>query len=108
VDPRFKAALVMAHETGHRIGGVASLRWSDLDLDGGWVRRNKQTDKIGLEHTTPLTEQAVEALRELQSGIPRFRSGLGLPFPGESLQALLKALIQGLVAPRRSPGRHQA
>ncbi len=81
VDLRFKAALVVAHETGHRIGAIASLRWSDLDLDGGWVRWGKQSDKIGLEHLTPLTQEAVEAFRELQKVCPGIGEAWVFPSP---------------------------
>jgi len=36
VDWRFYVALVLAHETGHRIGSIRRLRWSDVDpLEGG-------------------------------------------------------------------------
>ncbi len=33
VDWRFKLALVLAHETGHRIGAVRRLRWKDVDIE---------------------------------------------------------------------------
>ena len=38
VDWRFHVALVLAHETGHRIGAIRKLRWSDIDMDGGVIR----------------------------------------------------------------------
>jgi len=31
VDPNFELAVVLAHETGHRIGAIRQLRWSDVD-----------------------------------------------------------------------------
>ena len=34
VDWRFHVALVLAHETGHRIGAIRQLRWSDIGLRG--------------------------------------------------------------------------
>ena len=33
VDWRFHVALVLAHETGHRIGAIRQLRWSDIDFE---------------------------------------------------------------------------
>ena len=33
VDPRFKLALVLAHETGHRQQAVCHLRWADINFD---------------------------------------------------------------------------
>jgi len=35
VDWRFHVALVLAHETGHRIGAIRNLRWSDIDFEAG-------------------------------------------------------------------------
>ena len=33
VDWRFHVALVLAHETGHRIGAIRQLRWFDIDFE---------------------------------------------------------------------------
>lgn len=38
VDWRLRTALVVVHETGHRIKAVRRLRWSDVDLDRQTVR----------------------------------------------------------------------
>ena len=35
---RFRVALVLAHETGHRIGAIRHLRWSGIDTDAGICR----------------------------------------------------------------------
>ena len=35
MDWRFRVALVIAHETGHRIGAIRQLRWSDIDMEEG-------------------------------------------------------------------------
>ena len=32
IDWRFRVALVLAHETGHRIGAIRHLTWSDIDM----------------------------------------------------------------------------
>ena len=61
---RFRIALVLAHETGHRIGAVRQLRWSDVDLEAGVVRWRARHEKTGYEHTTPLTAEALAALEE--------------------------------------------
>ena len=52
---RFRVALILAHETGHRIGAIRLLRWSDVDLQRQTVRWRKSNDKIGMEHETWLT-----------------------------------------------------
>jgi integrase len=59
----FWLALIVVHETGHRIGAVRMLRWADIDLERQFVRWRGENDKIGYEHETWLTPGAVEALQ---------------------------------------------
>ena len=61
---RFHVALVLAHETGHRIGAIRKLRWTDIDFEGREVRWRAEHEKTGYEHVTPLTDEAVAALEE--------------------------------------------
>ena len=81
VDWRFRVALVLAHETGHRIGAIRQLRWSDIDLEGEVVLWRKEHEKTGHEHRTPLTPAAVAVL----TGARRRNPGIGdvplLPAP---------------------------
>jgi integrase len=35
VHPLFTLVLLLAHETGHRIGAIRSLKWSDVDRKPG-------------------------------------------------------------------------
>lgn len=58
----FECLLVLAHETGHRLSAIRQLRWSDIDLDRRTVRWQAVSDKIGFEHSTPLTDAAIVAL----------------------------------------------
>jgi integrase len=62
VGARCTLALVLAHETGHRIGSIRLLRWSDVDWSTCVIRWRGENDKIGFEHETPLTRDAVAAL----------------------------------------------
>ena len=55
VGLRFHVALVLAHETGHRIGAIRNLRWADIDLDGETIRWRSEHEKTGYEHRTPLS-----------------------------------------------------
>ena len=71
VDWRFRVALVLAHETGHRIGAIRKLRWSDIDFEGRTIRWRAKHEKTGYEHVTPLTDEAVAALRDA----PRMGAG---------------------------------
>ena len=61
---RFHVALVLAHETGHRIGAIRQLRWSDIDFEGGAIRWRAKHEKTGYEHRTPVTAEAIAALEE--------------------------------------------
>jgi len=61
---RFHVALVLAHETGHRIGAIRQLRWTDIDFEGQEVRWRAEHEKTGHEHVTPLTDDALAALEE--------------------------------------------
>ncbi|MCY4646402.1 MAG: tyrosine-type recombinase/integrase [Gammaproteobacteria bacterium] len=70
VDWRFRVALVLAHETGHRIGAIRNLRWADIDLEGETVRWRAEHEKTGYEHRTPLTPEAIEAFDEARRRNP--------------------------------------
>jgi len=61
---RFHVTLVLAHETGHRIGAIRNLRWADIDFEGREVRWRAEHEKTGYEHVTPLTDEALAALEE--------------------------------------------
>ncbi len=67
---RFHVALVLAHETGHRIGAIRKLQWSDIDIEGRTIRWRAEHEKTGYEHTTPLTDEAIAALETVQARNP--------------------------------------
>ena len=88
VDWRFRVALVLAHETGHRIGAIRQLRWFDIDFGDREVRWRAEHEKTGYEHVTPLTDEAVAALEEAR----RMRAGTGdapvHPSPGDATRCM--------------------
>ena len=59
---RFRVALVLAHETGHRIGAIRKLRWSDIDFEERTILWRAEHEKTGYEHRTPVTAEAIGAL----------------------------------------------
>ena len=61
MDWRFRVALVIAHETGHRIGAIRQLRWSAIDMEGRTIRWRAEHEKTGHEHRTPVTAEALDA-----------------------------------------------
>lgn len=96
VDPSCRLLLVMANETGHRVGAVRQLRWSDIDLtrDAACVRWRAELDKIRHEHITPLSKLAVRELRRAR----RERSAIGddwlFPSPSAPTKAVSRHLVR--------------
>ena len=81
MDWRFHVALVLAHETGHRIGAIRQLRWSDIDLGDGMVRWRAEHEKTGYEHRTPVTVEAIAVLEEARTRNPGIGDAPVLPLP---------------------------
>lgn len=94
VDWRFKLALILANETGHRIGSIRRLRWSDVDLSQGAVRWRGSEDKMRNEHLTPLTETADEALREARRKRPALGDTWVFPAPKDSSKPCSRHLMR--------------
>ncbi len=94
VDWRFHVALVLAHETGHRIGAIRQLRWSDICLESGMVRWRAEHEKSGYEHRTPVTAEALAALEEAR----RMSTGTGdtpvLPAPTDASKCAGRSLVR--------------
>lgn len=83
MDWRFEVALVLAHETGHRIRSIRRLRWSDVEVRDDWIRWRDENDKIGWEHRTPLTPEAAAALRKAREHNPAIGDSWVLPSPSD-------------------------
>jgi integrase len=84
VDRRFTLALVLAHETGHRISAIARLRWTDIDLESGTILWRKKNDKQGYEHQVPVSSLALEALKIARQVDPSLGNTWVLPSPRNS------------------------
>jgi integrase len=91
VDWRFRVALVLAHETGHRIGAIRQLRWSDIDMEGGVVRWRAEHEKSGYEHRTPVTAEALAALEEARQINPGNGDAPVLPAPWDPSTSFSRA-----------------
>lgn len=83
IDWRFPVALVLAHETGHRIGATRCLRWSDVNCEEAKVRWRPEVDKIQFDHVTPLSAAAVAALGLAQKHRPAIGDAWVLPSPSD-------------------------
>ncbi len=85
VDWRFHVALVLAHETGHRIGAIRHLRWADIDFEDRTIVWRAEHEKTGYEHVTPMTDEAIVALEEAaQRGDPDAGDSPVLPAPRDA------------------------
>ena len=93
VDWRFRAALIIAHETGHRIGAVRQLQWSDIAAENAVVRWRKASDKIRMTHETPLTHVAVQAFREARRQNTGNREAWVFPAPKNESEACSRHLM---------------
>ncbi|MDE2805452.1 MAG: tyrosine-type recombinase/integrase, partial [Gemmatimonadota bacterium] len=115
VDWRFHVAFVLAHETGHRIGAIRNLRWSDIDFEGREVRWRAEHEKTGYEHVTPLTDEAVAALKEARAVGAGSGNAPVLPSPIDSARCMSpscafrwwkKAQTLAGLEPKRGRGWH--
>ncbi|GIW51246.1 MAG: hypothetical protein KatS3mg081_0601 [Gemmatimonadales bacterium] len=93
VNPVFELALVLVHETGHRLNSVLALRWSDLDLVRGRVRWRADADKMGIDHETVLTAEAVSVLQRARAERPRIGDGPVLAHPKNPGQVCSRYLL---------------
>jgi integrase len=81
IDWRFRLALILAHETGHRIGSIRKLKWSDIDLEDGHIHWRGEEDKIDNDHTTPISGEDLAALVEERRQRPTIGATWVFPAP---------------------------
>ena len=91
MDWRFRVALVIAHETGHRIGAIRQLRWSDIDMERRTIRWRAEHEKTGHEHRTPVTAEALAALEEARRQNPGIEDAPVFPAPGDPSKSVSRS-----------------
>ena len=91
---RFRVALVLAHETGHRIGAIRKLQWPDIDFEGRTIRWRAENEKTGYEHRTPFTEHALAALEEARESYPGSKGIFVLPSPQDPSRCVGACLVR--------------
>lgn len=92
MDWRFRVALVLAHETGHRIGAIRKLRWSDVNLEEELIRWRAGNEKTGFEHFTPMTNQAQAAFEYARANNPGIGETPLFPAPGNDSEFMSRHL----------------
>ncbi|MXX35346.1 MAG: site-specific integrase [Gemmatimonadetes bacterium] len=115
MDWRFRVALVIAHETGHRIGAIRQLRWSDINIDHKTIRWRAEHEKTGHEHRTPVTVEALAALEEARRQNPGIGDAPVFPAPGDPTKSVSRsrartwwttAQTRARLEPKRGRGWH--
>ena len=89
--------LLLSHETGHRCTALGRIRWSDVDLTNpskATIRWRQEHDKIGLDHTVPLSPKATEALIAARRGAARIGDGWVFPSPKDPDQPIRRDLLR--------------
>ncbi len=92
---RFHVALVLAHETGHRIGAIRNLRWEDIDFEGRAILWRAEHDKSGHEHVTPVTAETLEVLERARRNNPGPAEAPVLPAHRNPSKCMGPAVAQG-------------
>ncbi len=91
IDWRFRVALVIAHETGHRIGAIRQRRWSDIDMEERTIRWRAEHEKTGHEHRTPVTAEALAAPEEARRHNPGIGDAPLFPAPGDPSKSVSRS-----------------
>jgi integrase len=94
LSPLFELALVVTHETGHRIGSVRLLRWSDVDIERGRIRWRAENDKIAFEHETIATDTVLDALDRARREQHAIGDAWVFPAPGNTKQPCSRHLMR--------------
>ena len=94
VDWRFRVALVIAHETGHRIGAIRQLCWSDIDMEDKTIRWRAENEKTGYEHRTPITVEVLTVLEEARRRNLRTGNAPVLPAQKDSSKCLDRSRVR--------------
>ena len=93
IDWRFEVALVLAHETGHRLNAIRMLRWSDVDLDERRIIWRAASDKSGTEHVTPMSGECTAALRRARTRRASIGDGWVMPSPAKSDEPVSRHML---------------
>jgi len=94
INPLFELALHLAHETGHRIGAILLLKWSDVLFDRKKIRWRAENDKIGLEQETEASEVAMNALEQARADRPAIGDVWVFPSPTDASKPCSRHLMR--------------
>ncbi len=66
INPRLWLALVVCHETGHRLNSVRQLKWADVNFESREITWRAEHQKNGARHVTPMTDTAAAAFERFR------------------------------------------
>jgi integrase len=88
ISPLFRLAVLVAYFTGHRIGAIRHLRWSDVDFEQGRMTWRARHDKRRREHVTPLPAALATVLQAERRQRLTIGDGWVLPNPKDPADPL--------------------
>ncbi len=93
---REECLVVLAWETGHRVGSLRQLRWSDVDLEGGRIHFRRENDRIGHDHWNPLHAEAVAILKRERARASAIGEAWVFPSVRDARKPLRRHTVQRL------------
>jgi integrase len=94
IDAVFAFAPEVAYHTGHRVGAVRNLRWSDVDLPRREIRWRAEHDKIGREHVTPISADLAGTSERAQKARQAIGDGGLFPSPGDPQRSCSRHIMR--------------
>lgn len=95
VHPYLTTLLVLANETGQRIGAIRQLEYHDLrlDRDDPAIRWRAELQKNDVEVVLPVTANAVDALRKHRAEFPGIGEAYVFPAPKVEEKPLSRSVV---------------
>jgi integrase len=96
LGPDLELYLLLVHETGHRCSAVGRLHWTDVDVADprrATIRWRPEHDKIGMDHTVPISEDAANALVSARRRAARIGDGWVFPSPTDPEKPVRRDLL---------------
>lgn len=91
-EPELQAVIAMGYWTGMRLGEIAGLKWSQLNLSEGMVRLSAEETKTGEPRAVPLHAEVVKVL----NGLPRRLNGKVFSKTDKRFSAMFHKLTRAL------------
>ena len=81
VHPFLRPLIVLAWQTGRRLGAILSLRWDDVHFEKAIIRWRAEHDKVRQTWVVPAHPEVLSELRRFRAVRAGDRFGHGIPSP---------------------------